>query len=268
MMNMLADFHVHSTYCDGKSPLEETIETAIKKGFDSIGFSGHGTTEYDMRYCMKDMPSYIAEVNFLKEKYKDRIQIYLGVEEDSYAPVDRNAFDYIIGSSHYVIRNGIYYPVDSGMERFNKCLEAFDGNHLEFAESYYSSFCNYIAVRKPDIIGHFDLITKYEETDTDLFFRDEGYWKIADKYVAEALKSGCFFEVNTGAIARELRTTPYPHERLLRIIRDGGRIVLSSDCHYAPNLAFKFDETKAFLKDIGFRTAYALYEGKFKEYSI
>lgn len=266
---MLADFHIHSTYCDGKSPLEETIKTAIEKGFDSIGFSGHGTTEYDMRYCMKDMSSYIAEVNGLKEKYKDRIQIYLGVEEDTYAPVDRNNFDYIIGSSHYVIRNGVYYPVDSGEERFWKCLDAFDGNYLEFAENYYKSFCNYINNRKPDIIGHFDLITKYEETDTDLFFRDEKYWSIAEKYVAEALKSESFFEVNTGAIARELRTSPYPHGRLLKIILDaGGKIVLSSDCHFAPNLAFKFDETKAFLRDIGFKAAFALYNGKFTEYNI
>lgn len=266
---MLADFHIHSTFCDGKSRLEETVETAIEKGFDSIGFSGHGTTEYDMRYCMKDMPSYIAEVNALKEKYKEKIQIYLGVEEDSYAPVDRNKFDYIIGSSHYVIRNGVYYPVDSGKERFLKCLDAFGGDHLEFAESYYKAFCDYINSRKPDIIGHFDLITKYEETDTDLFFRNVKYWKIAEKYVAESLKSGCFYEVNTGAIARELRTSPYPHARLLKIIKDGGgKIVLSSDCHFAPNLAFRFDETKAFLRDAGFRTAFALYNGKFIEYEI
>lgn len=266
---MLSDFHIHSTYCDGKSPLEETVKTAIEKGFVSIGFSGHGTTEYDMRYCMKDMPSYIAEVNELKEKYKSEIQIYLGVEEDSYAPVDRKNFDYIIGSSHYVIKNGAYYPVDSGKERFQKCIDAFGGNQLEFAECYYKAFCDYILGRKPDIIGHFDLITKYEETDTDLFFRDEKYWSIAEKYTAKALKSGCFFEVNTGAIARELRTSPYPHERLLKIIHDGGgKIVLSSDCHFAPKLAFKFDETKSFLRDIGFKTAFSLYNGKFTEYRL
>lgn len=266
---MLADFHIHSTYCDGKSTLEETVIEAVEKGFASIGFSGHGTTEYDMRYCMKDMPSYINEVNALKEKYKSKIQIYLGVEEDSYAPVCRKNFDYIIGSSHYAIKNGIYYPVDSGKERLQQCIAAFDGNQLELAESYYKAFCDYIISRRPDIIGHFDLITKYEETDTDLFFRDEKYWSIAEKYTFEALKSGSFFEVNTGAIARELRSSPYPHERLLRIILNGGgRIVLSSDCHFAPKLAFKFDETKAFLRDIGFKTAYALHSDKFTEYRL
>ena len=35
------NLHTHSTYCDGNDRPEEMILTAIDKGFDSVGFSGH-----------------------------------------------------------------------------------------------------------------------------------------------------------------------------------------------------------------------------------
>ncbi len=266
---MKADFHVHTAYCDGKSTPEETVLQAIEYGFDSLGLSGHGFTPFDTRYCINDTEGYIKEVNSLKEKYKDRIQIYLGTEEDARTPVNRSDYDYIIGSCHYVEKNGGFYPVDSGMERFNIALGKFDGDALAFAEKYYSFAADYVLKRRPDIIGHFDLITKYEETDTDLFLSNEKYFEIAEKYLLKELESECFFEVNTGAMAKELRTAPYPHERLLHIIKKhGGRLVLSSDCHFAPKLGYKFDETKAMLCDIGFDGAYALYDGKFVKYSF
>lgn len=36
-----ADFHTHSTYCDGKNTLEEMLDAAIYKKMAAIGFSGH-----------------------------------------------------------------------------------------------------------------------------------------------------------------------------------------------------------------------------------
>lgn len=51
---MLANFHTHSTFCDGKNTPEEIVLAALEKGFVSIGFSSHGYTPYDLRYCMKD----------------------------------------------------------------------------------------------------------------------------------------------------------------------------------------------------------------------
>ncbi len=38
---MLANYHTHTTYCDGKNTPEEIVLCAIEKGFTSIGFSGH-----------------------------------------------------------------------------------------------------------------------------------------------------------------------------------------------------------------------------------
>ena len=67
---MVATFHNHTTFCDGKNTPREVVEYAYENGFRAIGLSGHATTPYDLRYCMKDIDGYIKEVNRLKEEYK------------------------------------------------------------------------------------------------------------------------------------------------------------------------------------------------------
>lgn len=260
------NLHTHTTYCDGKSTPEEVVLSAIKNGFDSIGFSGHGYTDFDLSYCMKDTDGYIGEIRALREKYRNDIRIYLGVEEDAFCLTDREKFDYIIGSCHYVLKDGKYYAVDSSPEHFEKCLSAFGNDVLGFAASYYEAFCEYIVRRKPDIIGHFDLITKFDETDAPMFLNNAEYIKLAGGYLKKAVGAGVPFEVNTGAISRGYRKTPYPQEELLHTLLDfGGKIVLSSDSHSADTLDFAFDETKRYLYDIGFRYVYALCDDGFQK---
>ena len=132
---MLSNFHTHSTFCDGKNTPEEIVVAAIGKGFDAIGFSGHGYTPYSPGYCMKDTDGYIAEVGRLKEKYKTEIKICLGAEEDAFYPVERDRFDYIIGSAHYFLVDNKYYPIDSSPDCLKKCLDLFDHNVLRLAET-------------------------------------------------------------------------------------------------------------------------------------
>lgn len=262
-------YHVHSTFSDGQNTPKEIVLAAIESGFVSIGFSDHGFTDYDLRYCMKDEAGYIAEIRRLKEKYKGQIQVYLGVEEDAFCPLCREKFDYIIGSCHYILKDGAYYPIDSNYEYFKKCLALFDGDPIALAASYYGCFCKYIRERKPDIVGHFDLITKFDELDESLFLHNPHYTALAEKYIAEAAQSGCVFEINTGAMARNLRTTPYPYENLLYILqKNKSPILLSSDSHSVDTLAFGFEETKKFLKDIGFGKTMVLVDNAFCEVDL
>ncbi|MBR5500814.1 MAG: histidinol-phosphatase [Clostridia bacterium] len=263
---MIGNFHTHTTFCDGKNTPEEIVLAAIEKGFSAIGFSGHGYTEFDLRYCMKDTAGYVREIRRLQEKYKNKIQVYLGIEEDAFHPVGRSQFDYIIGSSHYFHIDNAYLPIDSNYDYFKKCLEAFHYDIPLLAETYYSNFVHYIKTRKPDIIGHFDLITKFDEIDTPRFLNNGQYKQIAVKYTEEAAKSGCLFEVNTGAIARNLRTAPYPSEDLLYFLKKAeAGLVLASDSHTIETLDFGFEEAKAYLKEIGFKHVYGLFDGAFKK---
>lgn len=263
---MLSNFHTHTTFCDGKNTVEEIVKSAIGKGFSAIGFSGHGYTEYDLRYCMKNTDGYIREIKRLKNKYKDQIQIYLGVEEDTFAMVNRDKFDYIIGSSHYFCMDGNYYPFDSNYGYFEKCLTLFEGDTIKMAETYYHNFCKYILHRKPDIIGHFDLVTKFDETVKPFFLNEARYEAIVQKYLSEALKSNCIFEVNTGLISRGFRNGPCPNERLLYTIKkNNGKVMLSSDSHCIETLDFGFEEMRTLLRDIGFDYVFTRYNNEWKK---
>lgn len=257
---MIFNFHTHTTFCDGKNTPEDIVVYALEKGVTELGFSGHAYTDFDLKFCMKDVQDYIVEVNRLKEKYKKDIQIFLGVEEDMYTRVNRADYDYIIGSAHYLCVDKKYYPVvDPNYETFQTCLALFDDDIERFAEAYYKEFCNYILQRKPEIIGHFDYITKYEETKKLGMIENTKYRKIAEKYISKAAESGCIFEVNLRAVSKGMRTSPYPHETLLYLLRTlGARVTISTDTHEKEMLDFKFEDTKSLLKDIGFQYIYTL----------
>ena len=95
--------------------------------------------------------------------------------------------------------------------------------------------------RGMDIIGHFDLITKFYEGGA-LFDETEPRYIAASRAAADVLlKTGKPFEINTGAISRGYRTAPYPSLALRDYIRHkGGSFLLSSDSHAKESLCFQF----------------------------
>ena len=100
-----------------------------------------------------------------------------------------------------------------------------------------------MAELKPDIVGHIDLITKFIEQDALFDPNHPRYLAAAYRAVDALLPTGALFEINTGALSRGYRTTPYPAEPILAYIRErGGRVILTGDTHRAENLCYRFDE--------------------------
>ncbi len=257
---MYSNFHTHSTFCDGKNTPEEMVLEAIARGFDTLGFSGHCYTAFDDSFRMDDPVAYRKEILRLKEVYRDKLTILLGVEEDLYKQVERADYEYLIGSMHYLKVGDTYHSLDCGYNLIKACVDsAFGGDSCALAKAYFETFCDYIETRKPDIIGHFDLITKFDEKNPPLFLGNPEYEKLAVAYARRAAQSGCLFELNTGAITRGYRTMPYPSVPILRELKAcGAKIVLSSDCHSKENLQFGFESAKEILRDVGFSEVYTL----------
>ena len=122
MCSQKFNYHTHTVYCDGQNTCEELVIKAIEKGFDTLGFSGHSYTFFDERYCMskENTHLYKNEVNKLKEKYRGKINILCGVEQDYYSLEPVADYDFVIGSVHYVFKNGEYIDVDSSKEMLVK----------------------------------------------------------------------------------------------------------------------------------------------------
>ena len=108
---MLYNYHTHTTFCDGKTPAEEMVQKAIEFGLSELGFSGHSYTPFDLEPCMtlEGTEEYKKQINSLKEKYKDKIKILLGIEYEYYSDCSLEGYDYILGSVHYLYKNVQYF---------------------------------------------------------------------------------------------------------------------------------------------------------------
>lgn len=254
---ILRDLHVHTTYCDGKNTPEEMVRAALDLNMKTIGFSVHGFTEFDERYCIpkEKIETYKIEIAMLKEKYRDKIEILCGVEKDYFSKEDTSGYDYVIGSVHYVKIADKYFSVDESKDAFKAIgEEQFGGDFILFGEEYFKNVADVINRTKADIIGHFDVISKYNEGNR--FFNEENprYVEAGLGAIERLIKSGKPFEINTGAVSRGHRTDFYPNEIFLReIARLGGRVVLSSDSHRADTLCYGFDEAERIARDMGLK---------------
>ncbi len=266
---ILSNLHTHTLYCDGKNAPEEMVKSAISKGFLSLGFSGHAYTPHDDEYCMSPEKTlkYIDDVNGLKEKYKDKIEIYLGCECDLYSKIDKEKYDYIVGSVHYAkSADGVLYAVDNTEElTLGFINNHFDGDYLKFVRAYYEAVAQIDKV-KPDIIGHFDLVTKFNDGNKYFDENSKEYLDLAFDALDAVIPHCNLFEVNTGAISRGYRSVPYPAFPILkRLFEKGASITLTSDCHDAGFLDYHYKETVEILKHAGFKSAYVMLGGKFVE---
>ena len=266
---MLQNLHTHTNMCDGKNSPEEMIEEAIKRGFDSLGFSGHCPTIANTHWEMHDILGYAQKIEELKEKYAEKIDVYLGTELDYYAApeVFNIKYDYTIGSVHMAFKNGVQVDFDQGAEATKKhILEEYDGNSASFARAYYNLVADLPSKMEYDIVGHFDLITKFSEKHPELIDLEAQEYKSAALEALHAVREKKeIFEVNTGAISRGHRTAPYPAPFILNEMRVlKCKLVLTSDCHEKSALSCSFAEAKEYLKSHGFSTLYFLDKGEFR----
>ena len=254
-----ADYHTHSTYCDGKNTLEEMVEGALNKGLFAIGFTGHSHTCFDESYCMseEDTKKYIKDIDRLKEEYKDKIEIYLGLELDKYSDLkDWSSYDYIISSVHYVLKNREYLPVDEDENLFKYNIEKhYNGDVYSFCEDYYKEVIELAQIPYSYIIGHIDLVTKFNEGGKLFDIQNERYIKAENEALYALAAGNKILEINTGAMSRGYRSEPYPsRDILIKWKKLGGRVILSGDAHSVEGLCYKFDVAEEIAKCCGFKT--------------
>lgn len=242
----LFDLHTHTDFSDGANTPEEMVEAALKGGMTCLGISDHGYAPYDTDCCMTepDGKAYRAAIAGLREKYAGRLRILCGVEQDFWSEADPSPYAYVIGSVHYVKAGGAYLCVDNTPEIVDAAIRThFGGDAYAFCEAYFLTVAQVVEQTGCDIIGHFDLVSKFVEKHP-LF--DETHPRYVSAWRAaldRLLPCGKPFEVNTGAMSRLWRTSPYPSAEMIAYIRErGGRLLLTSDSHSAQTLRYAFEQ--------------------------
>jgi histidinol-phosphatase (PHP family) len=259
---------------DGKDTAEEMVLRAIELGFDSLGFSEHSNMHHSLyphlQLTADKAVLYKKEIRALKEKYKGQLDIFCGLEFDFYSEDDTEEYDYLIGSVHYLSCPTGIYSFDHSLAQTCDFVERhFGGDGIAFAREYFETVARMPEKRDFDIIGHFDLITK--NNDAGAFFDPTAKEYLALGFDAiHALKGQIpLFEVNTGAISRGYKKTPYPDMTFLREFKACGfGAVITSDCHNKDYLDQSFDAARALLAEAGFTSRYILTDKGFSEVAL
>ncbi len=251
---MRADMHMHTSFshdCDF-SPAE-MAEGAIAKGLKVICFTDH----FDKDYLgwgaesIFDPESYFQELTKLKEDYRGRIDIRIGVElgmqpylgEYFSALTAKYPFDFVIGSVHVV--NG----TDPAMKKLFQNLTDEEAYRLTFEEMLED-------VRKTpdfDVLGHVDYVVRYGRT-MDQAYSYEKYADILDDILRELICRGKGLELNMAGLKYGLPFA-HPHPDVLKRYRElGGEIVtVGADGHRPEHIAYEYGRAEHILKDCGFK---------------
>ena len=259
------NLHTHSQYDDGKDAIDEIVQKAQERGFTILGFSGHGYyAKDDSSMTPEKTKQYIQDVRQAQQQAPNGLKIYLGIEEDSMAPIENvEDFDYVIGSVHYLEHNGKIYPIDYSQEQFDEMLkEGYQNDINALAEDYYLAIERQAQNPNIQIIGHLDLIAKYNEDQTYYCFDDPKILSYAKVAIEQLVKAGKIFEMNSGAMARGYRNSPYPSIELLKLIYEAnGKILINTDCHHKEYLDYGMQICLDLAKQIGFKTL-EMFNGK------
>lgn len=266
-----SNLHTHTNFSDGVNTPEEMVKTAIAKGFHTLGFSEHGYAKHD-RFSMKPEvePVYRDEIRRLKEKYRDQINILLGYEHDHFSPLNVSEYDYFIESVHAIPCQGEMVIVDESRDYLlNAMKEYFGGDPYAMCREYFRTVSQSCVNNNALIIGHIELIMKFNENRDIFNDEDPVYLKYAYEMLDTVIKSGMLVEVNTGAISRGYRKEPYPGRCILRKLREmGGRVIITSDCHNADWLDCGFEQSVGIIRECGYETAWMMQGKDLVEYKL
>ena len=267
------NLHTHTTYVDGKDTPEEMILEAIARKFDSVGFSEHSFLRYSTfpnQLTDDKAEQYKEEIKELRRKYKGIIDVYCGLEYDFYSDIKADGFDYLIGSVHYLDCNGEIKTFDRGLGDVLEYInEYFDGRGISFAKKYFETMSLLPQKHNFDIIGHFDIITKNNERGNFIDVSSKEYLDMGLEAIHSLKGKIPFFEVNTGAVSRGYKGSPYPQIEFLREFNKCGfGAVVTSDCHDKRFIDCCFDESRELLLAAGFNSRYILTDGGFTEVEL
>lgn len=261
---MFADYHVHSAYSDDSDyPLEQVIRDAVAMGMDEICLTDHvdygikvdwdeggEIPYYGSRPRMNvDYPRYMAQLHELQQRYGDRIRIKIGLEfgmQTHTIPRYRALFaryplDFVILSIHQV-ENQEFWTQEFQCGRTQQ----------EYHERYYEELLAVMQEYKDySVLGHLDSITRYDKRGTLPFKRVR---PIVEQILRCVIEDGKGIEVNTSSHRYGLSDTT-PSVEILKLYRELGGTILTigSDSHAPAYLGTHITETRALLRELGFR---------------
>lgn len=262
---MLATYHNHSTWSDGKATVAEMIAAAGRMGIDELGISDHWVlhprgTQFKWAMPTDRLADYVSEIKALRACAKPQAAptLKLGLEVDWHPGnasrlrdmLEQYPFDYIIGSVHQIaLPDGWEFMIDGSaaawekisQDQINLVHRLYWGNMQSLAESGVF-----------DIVAHIDLPKKFAFYPTTDLTREihaaldaicSARTPAGDRLVVEINTAGwhkpCADAYPTLDILRECRRREIP-------------VTISADAHQPAHLTRDFDRAAARLAEAGY----------------
>lgn len=255
------DQHVHTRFSgDSSENPERHIKQALELGLDGINFTDHMDYDYPYEpagFFEFDVRKYFRKLGELKSKYEGKLYVGRGIEiglrnEPDICEnmrirlnelIDKNNFDYVIGSVHLLDKVDVAYDEYWRENDFRTALERYF-NAVRFCTEYYDCF---------DTCGHLDYIVRYAPCDKSAYSPAD-YFDITDEILKTLIKKGKALEVNTKGCKPSYGTNaPNPGEAVIKRYKElGGELLtIGSDAHCAKDLAGSFRMVSDLLEACG-----------------
>lgn len=258
---MKFDLHTHHARCGhAEGNLRDYVEAAVEAGLDTIGFSDHSPFFAEpedhhkpwVAMAKSQFPGYLAEAAALREEYRGRIRVLIGVESDFfpehiglyrsvYAGVE---LDYVIGSVHVLGDLDIFAP--------QRWENASDELLLREKERYCDLVAQSARSGAFDILGHIDALRgncpRIGAIPTPA----------VDRMLRAIVDADVLVEVNTSGGTKACKGW-YPAPDVLERARHFGvKLTFGSDAHVPGRVAEDFERVREHLRGIGYREWYVV----------
>lgn len=261
---MLADYHVHSEFSfDSTYDMEQVVIDAINLGLNEICFTDHVDygvlIDYDEPiengyswdgkvFFNVDYPKYFEKIEYLQNKYKNKISIKkgleFGVQTHTIAKYDnlfnKYPMDFIILSNHQAD------DIDFTLPIYWENRTQIEGNRY-----YYQSLLDVMKKYKNySVLGHIDYPLRYDPNGKCSF---EHYQDLVYEILKQAIKDNKGIELNMSCIRYNIGDLT-PSKQIFKLYKElGGKIItIGTDSHSPEHLGKNIELAKNELKELGF----------------
>ena len=260
----IADLHTHTRLCKhAEGRPEEFLSAALARGESWFGISDHcpWPDGFDpmSRMDVSEYPQYREIVRTLRSKAEGTpLKVLYAIEMD-YVPgkmdsvrknLEKEEFDYIIGSIHYI--EDFAFDNPDLLDEWKK-----PGTSEHVWDVYLKYLKEYVASCDFQILGHADLPKKfgYRPVESEIFLK-----RFSEIFELAASK-GIVLELNTAGLhvpAQEI----YPSKRLLQLAKRAGmKLSYGSDAHTPQTVGRDFEAAAELARECGF-SGFVTFEQK------
>jgi histidinol-phosphatase (PHP family) len=259
---IIRDGHIHSPYCPHgtKDSFDLYIEKAINEGLTEISFTEHmplpgGFINEEILKSsaptIEGIEGYFKELAIVKEKYKQKIKINIGLEVDYVEGHEEeikellNRYGSILEdglvSVHFIKLEDKYYCVDYNPVEFGKLVELFGGVEKVY-DKYFETLLKAIKADlgafKPKRIGHPTLVRIFNSE----YPLDYTNSELIEEIVKEIKLRNYEVDFNTAGIRKPFCKEIYPSGLFAELVKNYEvNVVYGSDAHNASDVGRDFN---------------------------